>query len=369
MMRRKLTICFLLIIMSFYLLSACTKKENNREAKIDLFSPKTAVDVAETYLNFVKENNMDMANSLCTDSLLSRNKEITTGTSRIVSYEPDNLIESTGSAYATFNVVRNSPTEAKCDLDNYAIKVVKVGNEYKIDEIKSMNKKQVFVRNNSLRIIGEEGGKSDLILNLNNLPKDVYIKENRIMLYKEKAPVEAFGPISVGYKGQKVALSTIGNNKTFLSIAYIEESKATQAAQPSQADQGSSKAGGADASKSIEEVLDKPIVKKVVPLDILDNAIVKNLVFSKEEGYLIVEYLNSNKLNRINIYNSAQGDLVKIKFNEMFPEDKYNVELKSFDKNTITVKVSGKEGRNDINSDVTGEYKVNMEAEEVKKNI
>ncbi|MDZ5035419.1 hypothetical protein GNF81_22335, partial [Clostridium perfringens] len=100
MMRRKLTICFLLIIMSFYLLSACTKKENNREAKIDLFSPKTAVDVAETYLNFVKENNMDMANSLCTDSLLSRNKEITTGTSRIVSYEPDNLIESTGSAYA-----------------------------------------------------------------------------------------------------------------------------------------------------------------------------------------------------------------------------------------------------------------------------
>lgn len=53
----------------------------------------------------------------------------------------------------------------------------------------------------------------------------------------------------------------------------------------------------------------------------------------------------------------------------MFPENKYNITLKSFDKSEITVEVSAKEGRNDINIDVIGEYKANMEEEEVKKNI
>lgn len=368
MKKRNLFKCCLVVIMSFYLLSACAKKENNEKANIDLFNPKEAAKIAESYLNYVKDDNIEEANKLCTEQLISKNKEISTGTSRIIAYAPDNMIESSGSAYAIYNVIRNSASEPKCDLDNYAIKVLKIGDEYKIDEVKSMNKKQVFVRNKSLRIIGEDGGKSDLILTLNNLPKDVYVSENKIMLYKEKAPSEAFGPVSLGYKGQKVAISTIGNNKAFLSIAYIEESKAAQG-------QGGGESATAGAnqnsniSSDLEELVDKPIAKKVVPLDILDNVKMENLVFSKEEGYLIVEYLNASGLNRINVYKTADGELVKLKFNEMFPEDKYNINLKSFDKSEITVEVSGKEGRNDINIDVIGEYKANMEEEEVKKNI
>lgn len=367
MKNRKIIMCYLLVIMNLFLLS-CSKKEINEEANIDLFNPKAASEVAKDYLSYVKENNIKEANNLCTDQLISKNKEISMGGTRIISYAPDNLIESSGSAYILFNVVRNSESESRCDLDNYAIKVLKIDDQYKIDEVKSMNKKQVFVRNKSLRMIGEDGGKSDLILTLNNLPKDVYLSENKIMLYKEKAPSEAFGPVSLGYKGQKVAISTIGNNKTFLSIAYIEESKAAQGQGG-----GESATAGANQNSNIsgdlEELVDKPIAKKVIPLDILDNAKIENLVFSREEGYLIVEYLNSNGLNRINVYKTADGELVKLKFNEMFPENKYNITLKSFDKSEITVEVSAKEGRNDINIDVIGEYKANMEEEEVKKNI
>lgn len=368
MKKRNLFKYCLLIIMSFSLLSACTKKENNEPANIDLFNPKEAVKVAESYLNYIKDNNLEEANKLCTEQLISKNKEISTGTSRIIAYAPDNLIESSGSAYALFNVIRNSSSEPKCDLDNYAIKVLKIDDEYKIDEVKSMNKKQVFVRNKSLRIIGEDGGKSDLILTLNNLPKDVYVSENKIMLYKEKTPSDTFGPVSLGYKGQKVAISTVGDNRAFLSIAYIEESKAAQG----QSGEAGATAGAnqnSNISSDLEELIDKPIAKKVIPLDILDNVKIENLVFSKEEGYLIVEYANSNGLNRINVYKTADGEFVKLKFNEMFPEDKYNINLKSFDKSEITVEVSGKEGRSDINSDVIGEYKANMEVEEVKKNI
>lgn len=365
MKNRKIIMCYLLVIMNLFLLS-CSKKEINEEANIDLFNPKAASEVAKDYLNYVKENNIKESNNLCTDQLISKNKEISMGGTRIISYAPDNLIESSGSAYILFNVVRNSESESRCDLDNYAIKVVKIGDEYKIDEIKSINKKQVFVRDRSLRVIGEDGGKSDLILTLNNLPRDIYLSENKVMLYKEQTPNEKFGPISIGYRGQKVAISTIGDNKSFISIAYMEESKEAQAQAQSE-EAGGSADKGITGSTNLEEVLDKPIAKKVISLDILDNIKLQDLIFSKEEEYLIVSYLNSNSLNRMNVYSTSKGDLIKLKFNEMFPEDKYNIALKEFDKNTITIEVTGKTKLDNINKEVIGNYKVNMEEEEIEK--
>lgn len=362
MKKRNLFKCCLLVIMSFYLLSACTKKENNEKANIDLFNPKEAVKVAENYLNYVKDNNIEEANKLCTEQLISKNKEISTGTSRIIAYAPDNMIESSGSAYVIYNVIRNSASEPKCDLDNYAIKVLKIDDQYKIDEVKSMNKKQVFVRNKSLRMIGEDGGKSDLILTLNNLPKDVYLSENKIMLYKEKAPSEAFGPVSLGYKGQKVAISTIGNNKTFLSIAYIEESKATQG----EANESNPNKEGS-TEVNLEDALDKPIAKKVIPLDLLINIKIDNLVFTKEEGFLIVEYLNSNSVRRIKVYNGENGELVDIEFDKEFPVDTYNISLIKFDKEDFKISVGGKLGAKDINAEKLGEYDVSIEGKEIKK--
>ena len=365
-MRRKFLSLTSLLLFLLMMFSGCSKVQYKAE-DIDIFNLKEAFELAEEYLTLIKDNNIEEANNLCTENLISNNKTISTGTSDIIAFAPDNLIESSKSAFITFNVIRNSSSEPKCDLDNYAIKVIKDGENYKIDEIKAINLKQVFVKNKALRIIGEEGGKSDLVVSLNNMPRDSYLKENELMLYKEKVPAERFGPVSLGYKGNKLAISTISGNRAFISIAYIQESKEAQGA-ISQSDQG----GGGNQQSSNEEsslegLLDKPIAKKVIPLDMFNEVKIDNLVFTHEERFLIAEYINSSSVKRMKVYNSASGDLIALDFDEMFPEDKYNIELIDFKKDEFNINISSKNGNNDIDSEIIGEYKVDVEGKEIKK--
>lgn len=358
-----LTSLLLFILMLF---SACTKSMDKSE-DIEIFNPKKSYEVADKYLELIKNNNIEEANKLCTENLISNNKEISTGTSRIIAYAPDNLIESSKSAFITFNVIRNSSSEPKCDLDNYAIKVIKEGDEYKIDEVKATNLKQVFVRNKSLRMINEDGGKSDLIISLNNIPKDVYLKENELMLYKEKVPAENFGPVSLGYNGKKIAISTTSDNRAFISIAFIEESKETQGPATQGENEGNTQQQGGNVETGLEELTDKPIAKKVIPLDMLNEVKLDNLVFTQEERYLIVEYMNSSDVKRMKVYNSSTGDLVPLNFDEMFSDDKYSIELLEFEKDEFKINISAKDGIKDLDNEILGEYNIDIEKEEIKK--
>lgn len=365
-MRKRILSLSSLLLFLLMIFSGCSKTEDKAE-KIDIFSLKKAFDLADEYLGLIKNNDMEEANKLCTEKLLSNNNKVATGTSEIIAYAPDNVIESSKSSFITFNVVRNSSSEPKCDLDNYAIKVIKEGDDYRIDEIKATSLKQVFVKNNALRIIGEDGGKSDLIISLNNISKDAYLKENKLMLYKEKVPCDNFGPVALGYKGNKIAISTISEGRAFISIAYIQESKEAQGASSQGDEGGNSNQQGNNEISNLEDLLDKPIAKKVIPIDIYNGVKINNLVFTHEERYLITEYVNNNLVKRIKVYNSASGDLIQLNFDEMFKEDKYNIELIDFKKDEINISVTSKGDEKDINKEIIGEYKVYIEEKEIKK--
>ncbi len=355
-----------LLLFLLMMFSGCSKTKDKAE-EVDIFRLRKAFDLADEYLGLIKNNHIEEANNLCTEKLLSSNKNITTGTSEIIAYAPDNVIESSKSAFITFNVIRNSSDEPKCDLDNYAIKVIKENDDYRIDEIKATNLKQVFVKNKTLRIIGEDGGKSDLIISLNNIPKDAYLKENELMLYKEKVPSDNFGPVSLGYKGNKIAISTISGNRAFISIAYIQESKEAQGANSQGDEGGNTNQEGISATSNLEDLLDKPIAKKVIPIDMYNGVKIDNLVFTHEERYLITEYVNTNLVKRIKVYNSASGDLIQLNFDEMFNDDKYNIELLDFKKDEFNINVTSKDNANDVNQEIIGEYKVDIEEKEIKK--
>ena len=366
-LRKKILLLISLLVFTLMLFSACSETKINKE-DVEIFSLQKSFELAEQYLELVKNNNMDEANKLCTEKLIQNNQNILPGTSNIIAFAPDNVIESSKSAFIIFNVIRNSSSEPKCDLDNYAIRVIKEEGNYKIDEIKAMNLKQVFVRNRSLRMISEDGGSSDLIISLNNIPKDAYLKENEIMLYKEKVPADKFGPVSLGYRGKKVAISTISENRAFISVAYIEESKEAQGGANSQSESGSNTSQeGSNVENSLEDLGDKPIAKKIVQLDMLNDVTIDNLVFTQEERYLILEYFNSNNVKRIKVYNSSSGDLIDLNFNEVIPDDNYSIELLDFKKDEFTVNIVAKEGVNSINKEIPGKYNVNIESKVIKK--
>ena len=216
-------------------------------------------------------------------------------------------------------------------------------------------------------MIGEDGGKSDLIISLNNIPKDIYLKENQLMLYKEKVPADNFGPVSLGYKGEKIAISTTSGDKAFISIAFIEESEETQGSTSQGEGGGNTEQQGSNVEGGLEELMDKPIAKKVIPLDMINGAKLDNLVFTQEERYLITQYINSSEVKRMKVYSGDTGDLVSLNFDEMFSDDKYNLELLEFEKDKFNINVSAKDGIKDIDTEILGEYKVDLEEKVIKK--
>ncbi|MBU3137543.1 hypothetical protein KPL39_14850 [Clostridium gasigenes] len=357
---KKFLINVVLILLNVLMFTGC-KNVNNKKPQVNIFNPTTAMDIAKSYLENISKGELTKANDLCIKELLNENKVISTGTSKIVAYNVDNLIESTNSVYVVFNVLRSSNTQPKCDLDSFAIKVDKLEDDYKITEVKAVNKKQVFVKNNGLRITENGAGDSQLIVSLNNMPKDVYPRENKVMLYKEIVPLDEFGTISLSYTGQKIAISTVSKENIFIAIGYLDEGKVVQG---SIAGQSSNEAG---SSQELQELLDKPIVKKVVPVDLLKDVKIQNFIFSQEEDELIVEYIEKSGVKRIKIYKTEDGTIANTKIDTMFSAEKYNVVLDGLDKKAIYINVSAIEGKDSINKELLGTYKLDLEKLEMTK--
>lgn len=358
---KKLLINILLISAIILIFTGC-KSNNNENPQVNIFNPTAAMDIAKEYLDNISVGDISKANELCAQELLNENKIISEGTSKIIAYNVDKLIESYDSIYVMFNVLRSSDSEPKCDLDSLAIKVSKVKDDYKITEVKAANKKQIFVKNNGLRIIEDGAGASQLVISLSNMPKDVYPRDNKIMLYKQPSPLEEFGIISLSYTGQKIAISTIGNEDTFISIGYLNESTEVQG----KVSEGQS-SNEAKLNQDLQDLLEKPIAKKIVAADLLKNVKIENMIFSQEENNLIVEYTEKSAVKRVKIYKTEDGELVSTNIDTMFPNEKYNVALDGLDKNSIYINVSAIEKNKDINTDILGTYKVDLETLDIIK--
>ncbi|MGL5353543.1 MAG: hypothetical protein ACRDA5_09500 [Clostridium sp.] len=357
---KKLFINILLMLTTIILLGGCDII-SDKNVKINIFNSTEAMDVAKDYLENISKGKVDEANKLCIEEIIANNKEISVGTSKIVAYNVDSLVEKANSVYVVFNVLRSSNSEPKCDLDSFSINVAKVAEEYKITEVKAINKKQIFVKNEGLRVIEEGAGNSQLIINLQNMPTDVYLRENEVMLYKETSPRDAFGMISLSYTGQKIAISTVGKDNVLITIGYLDESKA---AQGSSEGQTSNEAG---QSENLQDLLEKPIAKKIVTVDLLKDVKIQNLIFSQEEDDLIVEYIEKSGVKRIKLYKTEDGKLTKTTLDEMFSAEKYNVVLNSLDKNAIYINVSEVDGSKDIDKNLSGTYKLDLETLEITK--
>lgn len=357
---RKLLINSLLIVLVVFIFSGC-KNIESKSPEVNIFNTTEAMDVAKSYLENISKGNLSIANELCVEDLLNKDKIISEGTSKIVAYNVDDLIETANSVYVVFNVLRSSNSEPKCDLDSFAINVIKLENQYKITEVKAVNKQQIFVKNNMLRVIENSSGNSKLIVGLSSMPKDVYPRENKVMLYKEPTPRDSFGTISLSYTGQKIAISTVEKDDVFIAIGYLDESKEVLAPQ------GGESSNEAGTTENLEDLLEKPIAKKIIPVDLLKDVKIQNFIFSQEEDNLIVEYVEKTGGKRIKIYKTEDGELVDCGIDTLFPKNKYNIVLEGLDKESIYMNVSKNEDEKDIDNNVLGTYKLDLKELEITK--
>ena len=337
-------------------LSGCTNKEANENRTLDLYNLPKGKSIAKEYLECICNDDIDGANKLCSEELLKSNKSIEQGVSKITSYQMEKTIEGNDFSYFIFNVIRSSTLQPKSDLETYTIKIARDGENYAIDDIKAKSQKELFVKNNGLRIIGEDGGKSNLIINLNNFPKDAYQKENRIMLYKDEVPTESFGKVVLGFKGQKVAITTNDNECTYIGVAIIDDSLMEIAS----IEAAPTDSGNAEVAQSTQGNLETPIITQLISVDLLKNSEVEKMVFSGEDTMLAVDYKNDQGIIRTNIYRTDDGSLVDTNLSKEFPEDEYNISGNRFDGDKFYFTVSS-------NNEKDGQYELNLKTLELKK--
>lgn len=342
------------------ILMGCSTKKAQDGVDVKLFDMKQGKEIIENYFTNIRKGNIEEANSLCSEELLTKTKDVTVGVSEITSFTDYQTIEGNKSGYFIFNVVRSSTIEPKSDLEVYTIKV-ESNKDYEITDIKSKAQKSIYVKNNTLRVIGEDGGKSSLVISLNNIPKDTYVSDNKIMLHKEKVPTEEFGKIGIGFEGKKIALSTLGEKNAYICVVYIDEGL-LKTGGASDADEASS-----GAQSPAVETLEKPVANKLVSLDLLKSSTVDDLIFSKGDEDLAVNYKNNKNINRVKLYKTEDGSAIDVKIDKVFDENKYNIWAEHFTADEIVFKSSAVKGVTDYDKELVGEFKVNLKTFEVKK--
>lgn len=355
-MNKRIKAVFLLFAMTISFVGC---ESSQQSSNIDLFDTQVGFDISKEYLANIKQGDISSANKLCSQELIDGSENISEGVSEISSYNKDYWVDGKDHTYYLFNVIRTSSVEPKSDLETYTIKVEKINDQYLITSVKAQSKKELYVKNKSLRIVEEEKGNSSLVVNLDSLPKDTYLSNNKIMLYKQKVPTDKFGKVALSFSGKKVAISTTDGSSNYICVVDIEDSAQAMA----ENDASSSNVSGSNNIEDLEELLEKPIATKVVSIDLLKDITINNYIFSSKENTLAVNY-SQNEKKQFNLYNAEEGEMIGDNIKEMFDNSKYELEAVSFEGDEIKFKATayGEDQKAE-----SGEYSFNIETQEIKK--
>lgn len=349
-----------ILILIINLFVGCSNINEKKEEKLDLFDVFKGKDLAINYLINIRNGDISSAVNNCESEILESNINLSEGVSNITGFQLNRAIANSQFAYYIFNVIRDSNIELKSDLEEYIIKVNRNDNNYIISDIKSKSQRELYIKNNAIRIIGEKGGKSSLVISLNNIPKDTYLRENKIMLYKEKVPNNSFGRVVLGFTGKKIAISAIDDKNSYICIAYIDDTLMKSGSDIVDLNNNSSVA----LSEGLQEALEKPVTSKVVSVDLLNNCKIDDFIFSKEDDNLAVNYKNEKGLNRLNIYKAEDGEAINTKFKDIFNEYIYNIKAEYFVDNKVIFDVFKSDQSID---EMTGKYSLDLTNEEMIK--
>ncbi len=349
-----------ILILIINLFVGCSNINEKKEEKLDLFDVFKGKDLAINYLINIRNGDISSAVNNCESEILESNINLSEGVSNITGFQLNRAIANSQFAYYIFNVIRDSNIEPKSDLEEYIIKVNRNDDNYIISDIKSKSQRELYIKNNAIRIIGEKGGKSSLVISLNNIPKDTYLRENKIMLYKEKVPNNSFGKVVLGFTGKKIAISAIDDKNSYICIAYIDDTLMKSGSDIVDLNNNSSLA----LSEGLQEALEKPVTSKVVSVDLLNNCKIDDFIFSKEDDNLAVNYINEKGLNRLNIYKAEDGEAINTKFKDIFNEYIYNIKADYFVDNKVIFDVFKSDQSID---EMTGKYSLDLTNEEMIK--
>ena len=350
----KKILCCLIIL--FYVLSftACSKKQEEEKTQVNAFEIKTATNVVNNYMDFIMREDYENGKKLYTKDLLEKISKLPISEMKIKGYKVTENNEVGRSGVFKVRVTRTSMVSSSSCLDEYTIKVVKDGAEYRISEIINTPQKEAFVEGLGIRFRDKKNVKTNLIIDEAGLPKYIYSTDDGAKLYKILVPLKEFGSINFSYEGEKLAVSTYKIN-SFIGIVTIDETLAVQG------DAGKSEEESSQGSGSEVIAKEKPIGKELLPIDILLNSKVEFMTFSLDEKFLVVQYVKEKVGKYIRVYQVENGDMIPINFEKDYPIEKVQIEFSSFGEGSMTYEVKPKANVSNSETDIIGKWRLDLE--------
>lgn len=350
---KKFLSCLLIL---FYVLSftACAKKEEEEKVEINTFEIETATNVVENYMKLIMKEDYENAKKLYTKELLSKVSDMPISDIKVRGYNVTESNEVGRSGIFKVKTTRTSMVSSMSCIDEYSIKVVKDGAEYKISEVTSNPEKEAFVEGMGIRYRDKKNVKTNLIIDVSGLPKYAYSSEDAARLYKIIVPMKKFSSMNFSYEGEKLAISTFNKN-SFIGVVNIDESLAVQG-DSAEAEEKPSDGGGGSEVRAKE----KPIGKEFIPMDLLLDSKVEFMTFSLDEKFLLVQYIKENKGKYIRVYKVDNGEMISVDFEKDYPIEKVEIVFTSFGEDSMTYEVIPKSKLNSSETDIIGKWELDL---------
>ncbi|MCB2294908.1 hypothetical protein LGK95_15580 [Clostridium algoriphilum] len=350
----------LLILFCVLSLTSCSSKDEEDHAKVNAFEIKTASNVVDNYMGYIMKADYENGKKLYTKELLKKVADMPTSDIKIKGYKITESNEVGRSGIFKVRITRTSMATSLSCLDEYSIKIVKDGAEYKVSEVISAPQKEAFVNSIGIRFRDKTNVKTNLIIDESGLPKYAYAKEDVARLYKIPVPLKKFGPINFSYEGDKLAVSTYEKN-SFIGVVYIDESLAVQG------NTGDSTGQSTDSGGSEEIAKEKPIGKELIPIDMLLNCKVEFMTFSQDEKFLVVQYDKEKSGKYIRVYQVDNGQMIPVDFEKDYPIDKVQIIFSSFGEDSMTYEVIPRSNAKGTDTDIIGKWKLDLKKFTVDK--
>lgn len=323
-------ICAFLIVCN---MAGC--KQNKKLQNINEFKINSAIKTVETYMNSYMSNDTLAMNRMYSKGLKKKAKSENTHYLKVSSYKVMNTREMGTTADIEVNVVSADEHSPYTSVDNYTFKIKKDKGKYVIDKIDDSLDKEVFQYKRNLMVKIKDEAKSNILINLRGIPEYSFSKKDELKVDKLKISKDTFSYLTLSNFGDMVIISTAGPNP-FVGICQIadleEQENGGQSGSQNQSDQ----------SLEDESQPFKVAAKSLKPVDVYKDSQIVNMIFSKSDDMIAVQYSQNGTMN-IQVYDTGASKILSKSIDKKFPKDKFDLKLVRFDDKYLIFESSAKD--------------------------
>ncbi|KYH29207.1 hypothetical protein CLTEP_27300 [Clostridium tepidiprofundi DSM 19306] len=365
----KKNLILIIVIMSFMLLLSCgskeegSKKESEKNQSKSTFEIKVAENLVKNYMNYLMNENYDDAVKTYVAELRDKTKMIISKDLKIKGYNIIDVNEVGKSGVFKIRVTRTDIERPFSVLDEYTIKVIKDISDYKISDINCTSEKEAFVEEYGIRLKNKNNVETKLIIDKSSIPEYAFAQDDSAKINRIKVPKKSFGRINFSYTGEKLGITTYEKD-SFIGVVTIDESLVVQGGVSG----GSSNESGGNKNKGTQMVVrEKPIGKKIISLDLLKDSVIDFISFSLDEKFVMVQYNKAGSGKCIRVYNTENGNIIPVVFENEYPVKYVDVLFSSFDNDILNFKVVKRKGIEENLKNIVGKWQLDLKQFKIKK--